>query len=150
VGAAGSHGQLLWGSLKQKMGLPEGPVGVLKECQLPAAPTKAVQVGAGFVFLDCCSRILQGSEAIVMLVYAAHQALVVGTIVCIIENAHAQLLWATKACPKGCFRHGREGGGGRARRSCMQHQQKLCRWVLLVVLPAVPATAVQVGAALSR
>jgi hypothetical protein len=77
AGAAGTHGQLLWGSLKQKMGLPEGPVGALKERQLPAAPTKAVQVGVQIVVLDCCSMIQQISEAIVMLVYAAHQALVV-------------------------------------------------------------------------
>lgn len=34
----------MWGSLRQKMGLPEGPVGPLKDRQLPDAPAKAVQV----------------------------------------------------------------------------------------------------------
>uniref|UniRef100_A0A383VLC9 Uncharacterized protein n=1 Tax=Tetradesmus obliquus TaxID=3088 RepID=A0A383VLC9_TETOB len=54
-GAAASHGQLLWGSLKQKMGLPEGAVGHLRERQLPAAPTKFVQAHAG----GCCSLSFQ-------------------------------------------------------------------------------------------
>ncbi|KAF6246115.1 hypothetical protein COO60DRAFT_1230453 [Scenedesmus sp. NREL 46B-D3] len=55
AGPAGNHGQLLWGSLKQRMGLPEGAVGPLKERQLPAAPAKFVQAHAG----GCCSLSLQ-------------------------------------------------------------------------------------------
>jgi hypothetical protein len=38
------HGALLWGSLKQKMGLPEGPVHASVR-QLPHQPAKSVQVG---------------------------------------------------------------------------------------------------------
>jgi hypothetical protein len=39
-----SHGQQHWASLKQKMGLPEGPLH-LKEKELPVAPIKSLQVG---------------------------------------------------------------------------------------------------------
>ncbi|KAF8066392.1 ATG16 [Scenedesmus sp. PABB004] len=40
------HAQEMWSSLKQRMGLPELPVGPIKERELPQQPAKAVQVCA--------------------------------------------------------------------------------------------------------
>lgn len=47
TGAAGSAtGAVMWTSLKHKMGLPDAPVGAVKERQLPAQPAKFVQARA--------------------------------------------------------------------------------------------------------
>eukprot|EP00879_Flechtneria_rotunda_P010997 GHRR01011491.1.p1 GENE.GHRR01011491.1~~GHRR01011491.1.p1 ORF type:complete len:553 (+),score=196.54 GHRR01011491.1:156-1814(+) len=53
--AGGNHGQLMWASLKQKMGLPDAFVEPLQERELPSAPTKRIQAHTG----GCCSLAFQ-------------------------------------------------------------------------------------------